>query len=78
MMMFRKLKVGLLIWGLVTVRWMALMASGPGVMGKGSVKVVPTFYCLGVYWSPEGGEGEKRVLVKFRGVGRVGGARGCR
>jgi hypothetical protein len=28
--------------------------------------VVPTFHCLGVYWSPEGGQADRKVLVKFR------------
>jgi hypothetical protein len=27
---------------------------------------IPTFHCLSVYWSPEGGEAGKKVLVKFR------------
>src|SRR5438874_13712905 len=27
---------------------------------------IPTFHCLGIYWSPEGGTAEKNVLVKYR------------
>ncbi|HYF49100.1 MAG TPA: right-handed parallel beta-helix repeat-containing protein [Planctomycetota bacterium] len=27
---------------------------------------IPTFHCIGVYWSPEKGEASKKVLVKFR------------
>lgn len=31
---------------------------------------VPTFHCLGVYWSPEGGEAGKQVLLRFRERGQ--------
>ena len=27
---------------------------------------IPTFHCIGIYWSPEGGTPEKNVLVKYR------------
>ena len=30
---------------------------------------VSTFHCLSLYWSPEGGEAGKKVLVKFRETG---------
>ena len=30
---------------------------------------VPTFECIGIYWSPEGGSVDKDVLVKFRKAG---------
>jgi hypothetical protein len=30
---------------------------------------VPTFHCLGIYWSPEKGEAGKKALVKFRAAG---------
>ena len=32
--------------------------------------VVPTFHCLGVYWSPEKGEAGRKVLVKYREGGQ--------
>jgi hypothetical protein len=31
---------------------------------------VPTFHCLGIYWSPENGAAGKKVLVKFRETGQ--------
>src|SRR3954469_5664965 len=34
---------------------------------KGATSV-PTFHCLSIYWSPEKGAAEKKVLVKFRDV----------
>ena len=36
------------------------------VTSKLAASCVPTFHCLSVYWSPEGGEIGKKVLVKFR------------
>jgi len=30
---------------------------------------VPTFECIGIYWSPRGGSADKDVLVKFRKTG---------
>src|SRR5690349_19255726 len=38
----------------------------PANTSKKPVLCVPTFHCLSLYWSPEGGELEKKVLVKFR------------
>jgi hypothetical protein len=31
---------------------------------------VPTFHCLGLYWSPAGGEAGKKVLVTYREAGQ--------
>ncbi len=31
---------------------------------------MPTFHCLGIYWSPERGEAGKAVLVKYREAGQ--------
>jgi hypothetical protein len=36
---------------------------------KAPATCVPTFHCLGVYWSPENGQADKNVAVKFRAVG---------
>lgn len=36
----------------------------------GEVLIVPTFHCLGIYWSPEGGETGKQVNVQYRVHGR--------
>jgi len=53
-------------------------AQEPSQRGAGSVvaaaskvpaTAVPTFHCLGIYWSPEDGEAGKKVLVKFRAAG---------
>ena len=30
---------------------------------------IPTFNCLGLYWSPPGGGADKEVLVRFRPAG---------
>ena len=27
---------------------------------------IPTFHCLGLYWSPPGGAGDKPVMVRYR------------
>jgi len=37
---------------------------------KGQPLVVPTFHCLGIYWSPENGAADKKVLIKFRESGQ--------
>jgi hypothetical protein len=31
---------------------------------------IPTFHCLGIYWSPPGGSAEKQVLVRYRPKGQ--------
>jgi len=33
---------------------------------RGQASSVSTFHCLSLYWSPEGGEAGKKVLVKFK------------
>ncbi len=38
----------------------------PATTSKVAAMAVPTFHCLGIYWSPENGEAGKKVLVKFR------------
>lgn len=44
-----------------------LRAAPPQV---GSVPlVIPTFHCLGLYWSPTGGAADKEVLVRYRKQG---------
>lgn len=35
----------------------------------GAPFAVPTFHCLGVYWSPPGGTADKEVLVRYRRQG---------
>ncbi|MCZ7645897.1 MAG: hypothetical protein M5U26_11535 [Planctomycetota bacterium] len=41
-----------------------------GTISKGQPSVVPTFHCLGIYWSPKKGAADKKVLVKFRECGQ--------
>jgi hypothetical protein len=52
-----------------------LTATGPEPTGKVTSKepatLVPTFHCLSIYWSPEGGEANKKVFVKFREAGQT-------
>jgi hypothetical protein len=31
---------------------------------------IPTFHCLGIYWSPAGGSADKQVQVRFRPQGQ--------
>src|SRR5262245_47062664 len=35
-------------------------------------RAVPTFHCLGLYWSPPGGSADKEVLVRYRPRGVPG------
>jgi hypothetical protein len=48
----------------------AVVETVPTVTSKVAAKVVPTFHCLSLYWSPAGGEANKKVLVKFREAGQ--------
>jgi hypothetical protein len=40
--------------------------SAPAITSKVAATAVPTFHCLGVYWSPENGQAGKNVQVKYR------------
>src|SRR5215208_359246 len=40
--------------------------SAPAITSKVPATAVPTFHCLGIYWSPDDGQAGKKVLVKFR------------
>src|SRR5688500_4911924 len=73
---FQKLAAVFCAWGLIAGQ--AALAreaaktqpdSAPAVTSKAQATAVPTFHCLGVYWSPENGQAGKNVLVKFRAVG---------
>lgn len=35
----------------------------------GEALAIPTFHCLGLYWSPAGGSAEREVLVRYRPAG---------
>ena len=39
--------------------------------GPQSPFAIPTFHCLGLYWSPPGGAAEREVLVRYRPQGRT-------
>jgi len=38
----------------------------------GEVSLVPTFHCMSIYWSPDGGRADRKVSVKFREKGQGG------
>ena len=40
-------------------------------LGDSQPQAVPTFQCLGLYWSPEGGSAENTCDVRYRRVGAV-------
>ena len=42
----------------------------PSITSKVLPTSVSTFHCLSVYWSPEGGEAGKKVMIKFREAGQ--------
>ena len=42
----------------------------PSITSKVLPTSVSTFHCLSVYWSPEGGELGKKVMIKFREAGQ--------
>jgi len=44
--------------------------AAPATTSKVAATSIPTFHCLGLYWSPEQGAVGKSVLVKFRAVGQ--------
>jgi len=53
---------------LLVVASFALMfvIAGPAAADSPPATSIPTFHCLSLYWSPEGGQTGKQVLVKFR------------
>jgi hypothetical protein len=65
------------------VLWMALVIHGllcaslPSVTaeeagnGTGAAFAIPTFHCLGLYWSPPGGASGKEVRVRYRRQGAL-------
>ncbi len=57
-----------------TNRWalaiLVLAAARAGAQTVGDApKAIPTFHCLGLYWSPPGGAADKEVLVRYRPQG---------
>ena len=47
----------------------ATAAEKPSGAGKGKAFAIPTFHCIGVYWSPSEGGAKRKVLVRYRQVG---------
>ena len=39
--------------------------------GSDTPLAIPTFHCLGIYWSPEGGAADKEVAVRYRQQGEA-------
>jgi hypothetical protein len=44
-------------------------AAAPVAPPAGTPLAVPTFHCLGLYWSPPGGAADRAVQVRYRGKG---------
>jgi len=61
----------LIALGLVALSAPSAAAAGPAT-ATSRVKpfAVPTFHCIGVYWSPEGGGAGKEVSLKYRESGQ--------
>ncbi len=59
---------------LAVVTAFALPASAEDQHGRGDGEaiLVPTFHCIGIYWSPAGGGAEHKVLVRYRVSGQQG------
>jgi hypothetical protein len=48
---------------------LSVMGAGPPVQSPASGFAIPTFHCLGLYWSPPGGSADKPVSVRYRKEG---------
>ena len=48
----------------------ALPAAAEVQHGRGEAFLVPTFHCIGIYWSPPEGGPEHKVQVKYRPSGQ--------
>jgi hypothetical protein len=61
--------------------WLSLIAAGLGAgaeePGRGKMpSAIPTFHCLGLYWSPPGGAADKDVHVRYRRQGSAAWSQG--
>ena len=61
-----KMFVSVCVAGALLVGGQIASAAEPA---KSPPSAIPTFHCLGIYWSPQGGQAEKKVLMKFRRAG---------
>lgn len=59
-------KVCITVIGVVALCAMCQAQSAPFTTSKAEPMSVPTFHCLSVYWSPQQGDAEKQVSIKFR------------
>jgi len=67
--MLKVLAAALLVFGMAACTRVSESKFEPVVNSAVQATSVSTFHCLSLYWTPEGGAAEKRVLVKFREVG---------
>ena len=42
----------------------------PAITSRAKPRAIPTFHCLGIYWSPENGQAGRNVLIQFRQAGQ--------
>ena len=56
--------------GIAVICAVCLAESGSTTTSKAKPLAVPTFHCLGVYWSPEQGGAEKKVSIQYRESGQ--------
>src|SRR5688500_13381838 len=57
---------------ILTFAWLlltAILAFSAVALNASQPVAIPTFHCLGLYWSPPGGATNKEVLVRFRRAG---------
>jgi len=54
--------------GVVKATWLMLGLTcwGTARAGESGPIAIPTFHCMGLYWSPGGGSADKKVLVRYR------------
>src|SRR2546423_5467656 len=71
-MRIRILSAAFLALAFVTAEQKAGTDVAPATASKVLANSVSTFHCLSIYWSPENGEAQKKVLVKFREAGVEG------
>ena len=64
------------VWICLSAIWLVMFCtvcpaeSGAATTSKTEPMSVPTFHCLGIYWSPEQGCAEKTVFVQYRQSGQ--------
>jgi hypothetical protein len=56
------------VWIVLATTVAVLMCTG--AKAADAPLVIPTFHCLGIYWSPKNGSAEKQVQVRYRQQGQ--------